>query len=352
MAWLRKNLAIDLGTTNILVYTRAEGIKFQEPSVVALDLYTDAMVAVGEEAKNMLGRTPGNIVARHPLHSGVVADYRATEKMLGAFLHRAVEKSLLHPDVMISVPSRATQVQKRAITQAATAGGAHEAYLIEAPLAAALGAGVEVSDPRGTLIVDVGGGLTDVALISLGGIVVAESTTTAGNAFDEAVARYILDQHQVMIGEQTAEEIKLRLGSVLALDAPERVEVKGRHRANGLPVRVYMTRNDLDEALAPQFRNIAETVHRVLAQTPPELSSDLFDQGILLSGGGSLVRGLGECIQKRCGIRVNYVEQPISAVVRGTGKALTWIRRMRASDDLLADKTRQQVMNREILRKR
>lgn len=352
MAWLRKNVAIDIGTTTILVFTRAEGVKFQEPSVVALDIYTDSVVAVGEEAKKMLGRTPGNILACHPLQGGVVSDYRATEKMLGAFLHRAVDKSLLHPDIMISVPSRATQVQKRAILQAATAGGAHRIFLIEAPLAAALGAGVEVSDPRGTLVVDVGGGLTDVALISLGGIVVAESTTVAGDAFDAAIARYILEQHQVMIGEQTAEDIKLRLGSVLALDAPERLEVKGRHRADGLPAHVYMTKSDLDEALAPQFTVIAETVHRVLAQTPPELSSDLYDQGLLLSGGGSLVRGLSEVIQKRCGLRVNYVEQPISAVVRGTGKALTWIRRMRTSEDLLAEKTRQQVMNREILRKR
>lgn len=352
MAWLRKNLAVDLGTTNVRVFTRTEGVKFQEPSVVALDLYKDSIVAVGEEAKDMLGRTPGNIVARQPLQGGVISNYRATEKMLRVFLQRGMDKGLLHPDVIITVPTLATQVQKRAVVQAASAAGAHQTFLIEAPLAAAMGVGVDIMDPSGTLLVDIGGGATDAALISAGGIVVSEAIPVAGDAMDAAIARFIRDKHHVMIGERTAETVKIRLGSVLDTEVPERVEVKGRNLADGLPARVYLTRDDLAQAIAPVLQKIADTVHRLLAETPPELSADLFDKGIILTGGGSLVRGLGPLIEEENGIRVRYAEQAVSCVVRGAGKALSWIRRFQATDAMLSDTTRQQTMNREILRKR
>lgn len=352
MAWLRKNLAIDLGTTSVLVFTRADGVKLQEPSVVAIDLYSDEIVAVGEEAKKMLGRTPGNIVARRPMRDGVIADYRSTERMLKYFLKKTMGTSLLKPDVIVCVPSRATQVQKRAVVQAATAAGAHHTYIIEEPLAAAIGAGVDIADPSGNLIVDIGGGTTDVALISLGGIVISESIRVAGDEFDEAIAQYIRRKHGVVIGERTAEEIKIKIGSALAEDPPERVEVKGRNMADGLPSRVYINADDLSEALDRRLNEIVEVVAHVLAETPPELAADLYDKGILLTGGGSLVRGLDHRIKERTGIDVRYVDQPVTAVVRGTGKALHWIRRINAGEEVLSDATRQQIMNRELLRKR
>lgn len=352
MAWLRKNLAIDLGTTSVLVFTRAEGVKLQEPSVVAIDMYTDEIVAVGEEAKKMLGRTPGNIVARRPMRDGVIADYHSTERMLSYFLRKTIGRSLLRPDVIVCVPSQATQVQKRAVIQAAEAAGAHHTYIIEEPLAAAIGAGVDIADPSGTLVVDIGGGTTDVALISMGGIVLSESIRIAGDEFDEAIAQYVRRKYAVVIGERTAEEIKMALGSVQRTDAPERVEVKGRNIADGLPNRVYLSAANLDEALAPHLDAIVDTVHRILSETPPELAADLYDKGILLTGGGSLVRGLDRRIRERIGIDVHYVDQPVTAVVRGTGKALFWMRRLKTGDDVRSDATRQQVIKKEILRKR
>ncbi len=352
MAWLRKNVAIDLGTTSVLVFTRAEGVKLQEPSVVAYDIYTDRIVAVGEEAKQMLGRTPGHIIARRPMRDGVIADYRATERMLHYFLHKAVGKSLLRPDVIVCVPSQATQVQKRAVVEAATAAGAHHTYIIEEPLAAAIGAGLDISDPSGTLVVDIGGGTTDVALLSMGGIVISESLPVAGDAFDEAISAFVRHKYRVAIGERSAEGIKIALGSILNTDAPERVEVKGRSLVDGLPSRVYLDVHDLDEALDTALNQVVETVHRVLSDTPPELASDLFDKGILLTGGGSLIRGLDWRIRERTGLDVHYVDQPQTAVVRGTGKALFWIRKLQAGDEVLSDATRQQVVQRETLRKR
>lgn len=352
MAWLRKNLAIDLGTTSVLVFSRTAGILLQEPSVVALDLYSDKIVAVGEEAKKMLGRTPGNIMARRPMRDGVIADYGVTERMLSYFLKKSIGRTLLKPDLIICIPSRASQVQKRAVIQAATAAGAHSTFLIEEPLAAAIGAGVDIADPGGNLVVDIGGGTTDVALISMGGIVLSESLRIAGDEFDRAIVEFIRRKHKMIIGERTAEQIKQNLASVLDSENVNNIEVKGRSLLDGVPVRAFVSREDMDQALRPLINEIVEAIHRVLSKTPPELSSDLFDRGILLTGGGSLIRGLDPAIRKRTGIDVHYVDAPVTAVVRGTGRALNWIRKLESGEEVLSDAMRKQIVQREWLRRR
>lgn len=353
MAYFRKNMAIDLGTTSVLVFSRSQGVILNEPSVVAIDSYTDKIVAVGQEAKDMLGRTPGNIIAVSPMQDGVIADYRSTERMLKYFIKKASGRSILGPDVIICIPSQATQVQKRAVIQASTAAaGTHNTYLIEEPLAAAIGSGVDISDPGGNLIVDIGGGTTDVALISLGGIVISKSIQIAGNEFDKAISDYIRRKFNIVIGERTAESIKIAVGSSTNEGMEETIEVKGRSLEDGLPVHVYVSSSDINEALEPVTREIINTVHEVLSETPPELSADLFDRGILLTGGGALIKGLEKTIQRHIGIEVNLVEHPLTAVVRGTGKALGWIRRLNPGDEILAENTRRQIMNRENLRKR
>lgn len=352
MAYFRKSLAIDLGTTSVLVYSRAHGVLLNEPSVVAIDSYTDKIVAVGQEAKDMLGRTPGNIIAMRPMRDGVIADYRSTERMLKYFIRKAGGRSLLGPDVIVCIPSQATQVQKRAVVQASTAAGAHNTYLIEEPLAAAIGSGVEIGDPGGNLIVDIGGGTTDVALISMGGIVLSKSIRTAGDEFDEAISNYIRRKFTMMIGERTAEEIKIAAGELANAEGNPQLEVKGRSLTDGLPVHGYVTEEDLNLALADSIRAIVDAIHEVLSDTPPELAADLYDRGTLLTGGGSLIHGLKESIEQRTGIEVKRVDQPITAVVRGTGRALAWIKRLNSGDEILANQTRNQVINREKLRKR
>lgn len=350
MAYFRKTMAIDLGTTSVLVFSRSQGVLINEPSVVAIDTFTDKIVAVGQEAKEMLGRTPGNIVAKRPMRDGVIADYRATEKMLKYFLHKAGGRTLLKPDIIVCIPSQATQVQKRAVVQASIAAGAHNTYLIEEPLAAAIGAGIDIADPGGNLIVDIGGGTTDVAVISLGGIVISKSIRTAGDAFDKEISEYIRRKFNIIIGERTAEDIKIAVGSSAGNE--ETIEVKGRALGDGLPVHVYVSSQDISEAMERPIRQIVDTVHEVLSETPPELAADLFDRGVLLTGGGSLIRGLDTSIEQRLGIEVKYAENPITAVVRGTGKALGWISKLNPGDEILSENTRRQIRTRENLRKR
>lgn len=352
MAYFRKNLAIDLGTTSIRIYTRSQGVILNEPSVVAIDVYTDKIIAIGQEAKDMLGRAPGNIEALKPINGGVVADYKAAEKMLRYFIKKACGRTVFGPNVIMSVPSKATQVQKRAILQAVSAAGAHNISLIEAPLAAALGHGVDADDPSGDLVVDIGGGKLDVALISLGGIVLSKSSPIAGNEFDKAVSEYIRKKFGIIIGERTAEEIKIRIGSSASDEMEETMEVKGRGISDGLPVHIYISSADVNEALEQPIEAVVNTIHEVLADTPPELSSDLFDRGIILTGGGSLVRGLAQRIQNRIGIEVKLVENPLTAVVRGTGRALTWIKKIDSKDEVFSQSIRQKVMSQESLRKR
>lgn len=351
MAYFRKKLAIDLGTTSVLVFTRTQGVVLNEPSVVAIDTYNDEIVAVGREAKEMLGRTPGNIVAQKPLKDGVIVDYRSTERMLSYFIRKACGRTLLGPDVVVCIPSQATQVQKRAVVQAASTAGAHNVYLIEEPLAAAIGSGVDVSDPGGRLIVDIGGGTTDVALISLGGIVICRSIQLGGDEFDRAIARYVREKHGMIIGDRTAEEIKIQVETEEG-DEGKEIEVKGRSLTDGLPVNAYVTRKDMTIALKKPIKKIVNTVREILANTPPELAADIFDRGILLTGGGSLVHGLDEEIHQATGVEVKHVDHPISSVVRGTGRALGWMNRLHPGDEILSENTRRQVMDRESLRKR
>lgn len=351
MANLRKNLAIDLGTTNILVRTKSNGVILKEPSVVAFDMYKDKILAVGREAKEMLGRTPGNIRAMYPMKDGVIADYPSTERMLRYFVKKAIGFSLLKPNAIICVPSQASQVEKRAVLQAAREAGINRTYLIEEPLAAAIGAGIDISDPRGNMVIDIGGGTTDVAVISLGGIVVSKSIKVAGNQCDDAIISYIRNKYNIIIGDKTAEKIKIEMGTGQE-NMEKTLEVKGRNLINGLPVHIFVGADDMAEALDEPLSQIVEAVHDVLSETPPELASDLFDRGVLMTGGGSLVKGLDEKIQNRIGIEVKISDNAEEIVVNGTQKAVHWIKELETLPDNNYEATRQQIARRESLRKR
>lgn len=348
---LRRKVAIDLGTTSVLVYTRGRGVILSEPSVLAYDRFTDKIVAVGEDAKEMLGKTPGNIVALRPMKDGVIVDYTSTEKMLKHFLMKSIGFSLIKPDVIICVPSKATQVQKRAVMQAASKAGANNIHLIEEPLAAGIGSGIKISSPGGNMVVDIGGGTTDIAVISLGGIVVSESIKYAGDACDQAIIDYVRKSYNIIIGERTAEEIKMELASIDAEDK-ESYPAKGRNLYDGLPANIDLTQEDLQVALERPMEEIVNTVHKVLSNTPPELAADLYEKGIILTGGGALLRGLQEKIEDRIGIRVNIDENPLSSVVRGAGRALNWINKLDSIENNQFEISRQEIARRERLRRR
>lgn len=348
---LRRKVAIDLGTTSVLVYSRGRGVILKEPSVVAYDRFTDKIVAVGLEAKEMIGRTPGNITAIRPMKDGVIVDYNSTEKMLKHFLRKSVGKALIKPDVIICVPSGATQVQKRAVMQAASKAGSNNIHLIEEPLAAGIGSGIQVSDPGGNMVVDVGGGTTDIAVISMGGIVVSASIKSAGDACDQAIIDYVRKTHNVIIGERTAEEIKITLGSTLNQDKSA-FRAKGRNLFNGLPTQVELNPRDIEYAMVKPIESIVETVHKVLSNTPPELASDLYERGVILTGGGALIRGLADKIEDRIGIRVKVDENPLTSVVRGAGKALNWINKLNSIEGNQFDLTRKEIARKEKLRRR
>lgn len=347
----RRKVAIDLGTTSVLVYTRGRGVILSEPSVVAYDRFTDEIVAVGEEAKEMLGKTPGNIVAVRPMKDGVIVDYTSTERMLKHFLKKAIGFSLLKPDVIICVPSKATQVQKRAVMQAGSKAGANDIHLIEEPLAAGIGSGVKVSSPGGNMVVDVGGGTTDIAVISLGGIVVSESIKSAGDACDQAIIDYVRKKYNIIIGERTAEEIKIELGS-REVDSMRTYPAIGRNLYNGLPANVNLTPDDIELALKKPIDDIVNTVHKVLSNTPPELAADLYEKGIILTGGGALLKNLDSKIQERIGIEVSIDENPLTSVVKGAGRALNWINKLSSIEDNQYDFSRQEVARKERLRRR
>ncbi|WP_099203528.1 rod shape-determining protein [Miniphocaeibacter massiliensis] len=332
MANLRKNVAIDLGTATVLVYMRGKGVMLNEPSVVAMDSYTGKVLSVGKEAKKMLGRTPGNIIATRPMKDGVIADFNTTEKMLTYFIQKTLGKSFVKPNVVICVPSEITQVQRRAVIQASKYAGAYKTYLIEEPLAAAIGAGVDIGDAGGSMIIDIGGGTTDVAVISLGGIIINSSIPIAGDECDMAIANYIKRKYNMIIGERTAEDIKINIATAYPRDDDELYEVRGRNLINGLPMHVFITSSDISEALSKPLNKIVDTVHDVLEQTPPELAADLFERGALMTGGGSLITGFDKKIQEKIGIKVRLAEGPVTAVVRGTGKALNWIDKLDSSE--------------------
>jgi len=317
------DIGIDLGTASVLVYVKGKGIVLQEPSVVALDRNTGKVLAVGEEARKMIGRTPGNIVAIKPLKDGVIADYNTTEIMLKYFLNKVVQRRIFRPRVMICVPTVVTTVEKRAVIEAATVAGARQTFLIEEPVAAAIGAGIDISKPIGNMVVDIGGGTTDIAVLSLGGIVCGESIPVAGNKFDESIIKFIKKEFNLMIGERTAEEVKIGVANVfLENETQETMEVRGRSLVSGLPQNVRISAEQTREALQEPTVQILDAILSVLARTPPELASDISERGIVMTGGGSLLRGLDRLISQRTGIPVIIAEDPVSCVALGAGKAL------------------------------
>ncbi|MFA4030035.1 MAG: hypothetical protein GDYSWBUE_001430 [Candidatus Fervidibacterota bacterium] len=318
-----RGIGIDLGTANVLVYVKGRGIVIREPSVVATERKTGKLLAVGEEARRMIGRTPGNIIARQPLRDGVIAEYNVTLAMLRYFIRKACGKwQLTKPDVVISVPSNVNSVERRAVLEAAKEAGARRAFTIEEPMAAAIGAGLPINEPGGCMVVDIGGGTTDIAVISLGGIVVSDCIRVGGMKMDEAIMRYIRREYNLMIGEQTAEQIKIKIGSAYKLPTEMALEVKGRDMVAGLPKVVRVTSEEIREALAEPVNQIVERVKGVLEKTPPELAADIIVRGITLSGGGALLRGIDKLIQNETGVPVRVADDPLSCVGIGTGLAL------------------------------
>jgi len=335
-----QDIGVDLGTATVLIYVKGKGIMLREPSVIAMVRDTGEVKAVGEEAYQMLGRTPGNIVAVRPMRDGVIADYDLTEKMLTEFIKKVRKGpfNFFKPNIMVCVPSGVTEVERRAVLQATRKVGARRAYLIEEPLAAAIGSNVNIAQPTGSMIVDIGGGTTDVAVISLGGIVVSESLRIAGNEFDESIIRYVRHKENLLIGDRTAEDIKMKIGAALILqpDDVSEMEVRGRDLINGLPKTVSMSSEDVVEALKEPLQKIADGVRRVLELSPPELVADIIDRGIIMTGGGSLLRNFDALLRNTTGIPVVVAEDATECVALGTGQALDMLRVLR--DALISDK--------------
>jgi rod shape-determining protein MreB len=324
LSFLSSDLAIDLGTANTLVYAKNKGIIVSEPSMVAVNKVTGKVEAVGKDAKEMLGRTPGNIVAIRPMKDGVIADFEITEKMLSHFIRKAHNRNtMVRPRIIIGIPSEVTQVEKRAVKDSALKAKASEVYLVDQAMAAAIGAGLPITEPSGNMIVDVGGGTTDIAVISLAGIVYSKSVRVAGNEMDEAVIQYIKKKYNLLIGERTAEQIKLEIGSAFPLDEPMTMEIKGRDLIEGIPKTLTMTDAEIREALAEPISIIVNAVRVALERTPPELSADIVDRGIILTGGGSLLKNLDKLLREETGLPVAVAEDPLSSVVLGTGKMLS-----------------------------
>ena len=317
-----QDIGIDLGTATVIAYVKGKGIVLREPAVVAVDKISGDVLAVGQEARRMLGRTPGNIVATRPLRDGVISDYTVTEKMLKYFINKVCGKFIFAPRIMICIPSQVTEVEKRAVIDAASQAGARKVYLIEEPIAAAIGAGIDISKPYGNMIVDIGGGTTDVAVISLGGSVVSTSLKIAGDKLDEAIVRYIKRKHNIMIGERTAEDLKINIGCVYPKIQDVEMDIRGRDLSTGLPKTITVYSSEMLEALIEPAMMIVDAVHSVLEKTPPELAADISDRGIYMTGGGCLVDGLDKLLQEKTGINVMIAEDAISCVALGTGKAL------------------------------
>ncbi len=317
-----QDIGIDLGTATVIAYVKGKGIVLREPSVVAIDNKTKDVLAVGQEARRMLGRTPGNIVATRPLKDGVISDYTVTEKMLKHFINKVCGKFIFAPRIMICIPSQVTEVERKAVIDAASQAGARKVYLIEEPIAAAIGAGIDISKPCGNMIVDIGGGTTDVAVISLGGSVVSTSLKVAGDKFDEAIVKYIKRKHNVIIGERTAEDLKVNIGCVYPKIQDIEMDIRGRDLTTGLPKTITIYSSEMMEALTEPAMMIVDAVHSVLERTPPELASDISDKGIYMTGGGCLVDGLDKLLQEKTGIGVMIAQDAVSCVALGTGKAL------------------------------
>jgi rod shape-determining protein MreB len=324
LSMFSNDLAIDLGTANTLVYAKNKGIVVREPSIVAVNKINNHVEAVGKEAKEMLGRTPGNIVAIRPMKDGVIADFEVTEKMIKYFIEKAHgRRFLVKPRIVISVPSEITQVEKRAVKDSALRAGATEVYLIEQAMAAAIGAGLPITDPTGNMIVDIGGGTTDVAVISLAGIVYSRSVRVAGNEMDDAIIQYIKRKYNLLIGERTAEQVKMEIGSAFPLDEEMTMEIKGRDLVEGVPKTLVVSDEEIREALSETVATIVEAVRVALERTPPELSADIMDKGIIIAGGGSMLKNLDKRLREETGLPVTLAEDPLACVALGTGQMLT-----------------------------
>ena len=321
------DIGIDLGTASILVYVKGKGVVLKEPSVVAYDRDTEQIMAIGEEARLMLGRTPGNIVAVRPLRQGVISDYKTTEKMLKYFIQKAVGKSFFgrRPRISVCVPSGVTDVEKRAVEDATYQAGARDVYIIEEPVAAAIGAGIDISRPCGNMIVDIGGGTSDIAVISLDGVVVSSSIKVAGDDFDDAIVRFMRKRHNLLIGERSAEEIKINIGTCYKRPENISMDIRGRNLVTGLPKTVTVSSDETEEALREVTSQIVDAVHSVLERTPPELAADIADRGIELTGGGALLHGLEDLIEENTGITTMTAEEPLTAVAIGTGKYIEFL---------------------------
>jgi rod shape-determining protein MreB len=324
LSMFSNDLAIDLGTANSLVYSKGRGIVVSEPSIVAVNQKTGKVEAVGKEAKDMLGRTPGNIIAIRPMKDGVIADFEHTERMLSYFIEKAHNRKFgVRPRIVIGVPSEITQVEKRAVRDSAMRAKATEVYLVEQAMMAAIGAGLPITEPTGNMVLDIGGGTSDVAVISMAGIVYARSVRVAGNEMDEAIIQYIKRKYNLLIGERTAEEVKIKLGSAFPLDEEIPLEIKGRDLVEGVPKTIVVSDEEIREALAETVATIIESVRAALEQTPPELSADIVDRGIVLTGGGALLKNLDKRLREETGLPVSIADDPLTSVVMGTGKMLT-----------------------------
>lgn len=320
------DIGIDLGTASILVYIRGKGVVLKEPSVVAFDRDTNTIKAIGENARLMLGRTPGNIVAVRPLRQGVISDYKVTERMMKYFIKKALGKRTFRkPRIAVCVPSGVTEVEKKAVEDATYEAGAREVSIIEEPIAAAIGAGIDISRPCGNMIVDIGGGTSDIAVISLGGTVVSASIKVAGDDFDEAIVRWMRKKYNLLVGERSAEDLKIKIGTVYDVGEETTMDVRGRDLVTGLPKTITVSSKETEEALREPVNQIVETIHSVLEKTPPELAADIADRGIVLTGGGSLLRGLEELIFSKTGINTITAEDPMTAVAVGTGKYVEFL---------------------------
>lgn len=324
IGFLTRDMGIDLGTANTLVYVKGKGIVMREPSVVAIEKDSGQILAVGENAKQMIGRTPGNVVAIRPMRDGVIADFDTTQAMIRHFISKALRGRtfLVRPRVVIGVPSGVTAVEERAVREAALQAGAREAYLIEEPMAAAIGAGLPVHEPTGTMVTDVGGGTTEVAVISLGGIVTSRSIRVAGDEMDEAIIQHIKRSYNLMIGERTAEELKIKIGMAYLLENQETEEVRGRDLVSGLPKTITVTSMEIHQALAEPVSAILDAIRQTLEKTPPELAADIMDRGIMMAGGGALLRGLDRLVSEETRMPVHLAEEPLLAVAYGSGRVL------------------------------
>lgn len=349
MSRFRKNVAIDLGTASVLVYVEDKGVCLEEPSVIAKDILSGKILSVGIGAKKVLGRTPGNVIALKPLKNGVIADFNATEEMLKYFLKKALDKSFFKPNLLICVPSKATQIEKRAVLQAAENAGAHRVYLIDEPLAAALGADIDIADEKGNMVIDIGGGTTDIAVVSLGQIVTSDSIEISGDTFDKNIKDYIRNRYRMLIGESSAEEIKIKAQGVETRDS---IEVRGRLMDDGLPSKIFIPVEEIYGALLPSIDKIINGVKKVLEVTPPELAADLYERGIFLTGGGALTLGLSQRIKERLQIDVRIAKNPQECVIIGTANALTWIDNIDEEKNESMKAKQKQLEKKEKLRRR